>query len=51
MKQGQIDGTCDVFTGPINDHTGAEKVAAGVTLTDGELLSMDWYVEGVNPPA
>lgn len=51
IKQGQIDGTFNIFTGPINDHTGAERVAAGVTLTDGELLSMDWYVEGVNPPA
>ena len=38
VKQGQIDGTFHIFTGPINDHTGAEKVAAGVTLTDGELL-------------
>ena len=51
IKQGQIDGTFNIFTGPINDHTGAEKVPAGVTLTDGELLSMDWYVEGVTPPA
>ena len=51
IKAGQIDGSFNIFTGPINDHTGAEKVAAGVTLTDAELLSMDWYVEGVNPPA
>ncbi len=51
VKNGQIDGSFNIFTGPINDHTGAEKVAAGVTLTDAELLSMDWYVEGVIPPA
>jgi basic membrane protein A len=51
VKAGQIDGSFNIFTGPINDHTGAEKVPAGVTLTDAELLSMDWYVEGVNPPA
>jgi basic membrane protein A len=51
VKQGQIDGTLHIFTGPINDHTGVERVAAGVTLTDAELLSMDWYVEGVIPPA
>ncbi len=51
IKQGQIDGSVHIFTGPINDHTGAEKVPAGVTLTDAELLSMDWYVEGVIPPA
>ncbi|HEV7346077.1 MAG TPA: BMP family ABC transporter substrate-binding protein [Devosia sp.] len=51
VKEGQIDGTFNIFTGPINDHTGAERVPAGVTLTDAELLSMDWYVEGVNPPS
>ncbi len=51
IKQGQIDGSINIFTGPINDHTGAERVPAGVTLTDAELLGMDWYVEGVNPPA
>lgn len=51
VKNGQIDGSMHIFTGPINDHTGAEKVAAGVTLTDADLLSMDWYVEGVIPPA
>jgi basic membrane protein A len=51
VRTGQIDGSFNIFTGPINDHTGTERVAAGVTMTDGELLSMDWYVEGVNPPA
>lgn len=51
MREGQIDGSVHIFTGPINDHTGTERVAAGVTLTDAELLSMDWYVEGVIPPA
>lgn len=40
-------GKWDVFTGPINDQTGAEKVAAGVKLTDAEMLSFDWFVEGV----
>jgi simple sugar transport system substrate-binding protein len=51
VKNGQIDGSFNIFTGPINDHTGAERVAAGVVLTDQELLTMDWYVEGVIPPA
>src|SRR5690606_5722280 len=51
MRTGQIDGSVHIFTGPINDHTGTERVAAGVTMTDAELLSMDWYVEGVIPPA
>lgn len=51
IKEAQIDGSFNIFTGPINDHTGTERVPAGVTLTDAELLSMDWYVEGVNPPS
>jgi len=51
VKNGQIDGSFHIFTGPINDNTGVERVAAGVTMTDAELLSMDWYVEGVEQPA
>lgn len=51
VREGQIDGSFHIFTGPINDNTGTERVAAGVTMTDAELLSMDWYVEGVEQPA
>jgi basic membrane protein A and related proteins len=40
-------GEFNVFTGPIKDQTGAEKVPAGATLTDGEVLGMNWFVEGV----
>jgi basic membrane protein A len=36
-----------VFSGPLNDNTGQERVAAGVSMTDEELLSMNWFVEGV----
>jgi basic membrane protein A len=36
-----------IFTGPLHDQTGAEKVAAGVAMTAEELLSMNWFVEGV----
>jgi basic membrane protein A len=37
-----------VFTGPINDQSGGEKVASGVALTAEELLSIDWFVQGVD---
>nr|MBA3531195.1 BMP family ABC transporter substrate-binding protein [Ardenticatenales bacterium] len=40
-------GTADVFCGPILSNTGVLVVAEGKCLTDAELLSMDWYVEGV----
>lgn len=36
-----------VFTGPLKDNTGKERVPAGKAMTAGELLSMDWFVEGV----
>jgi basic membrane protein A and related proteins len=37
-----------IFTGPINDNKGEEMVAAGVAMTDEELLNMMWLVEGVD---
>lgn len=44
-------GTFDIFSifaGPLNDQTGAVKVAAGVKMTGDEILNMMWFVEGVN---
>lgn len=46
-EEGIRNGTIHPFTGPINDQEGNERVASGETLDDGVLLSMDWYVEGV----
>lgn len=43
-----IAGKQKVFTGPLYDQSGTEKVPAGTTLTDKELLSMDWFVKGVD---
>ena len=41
-------GANKIFTGPIRDNTGVEKVPAGKTLNDGELFTtLDYYVEGV----
>ena len=37
-----------IFTGPLKDQAGAEKVAAGTAMKDEELLGMTWFVEGVN---
>jgi len=42
-----VSGEMDVFAGPIYDNEGNLKVAEGQTLTDEELLSMDWFVQGV----
>jgi basic membrane protein A len=37
-----------VFTGPLKDQAGAEKVADATAMKDEELLGMTWFVEGVN---
>ncbi len=42
-----VDGDWDVFCGPINAQDGSEAVADGDCLSDGDMLSMDWFVEGV----
>lgn len=46
-KQKIISGENYVFIGPLKDNTGAEKVAAGVKMTDAEMLAFDWFVDGV----
>ena len=40
-------GAYKVFSGPIADQTGAEKVPAGAVMTDEELLGFNWFVKGV----
>ncbi len=44
------DGSLLVFTGPLTNQAGEEKVAAGVAMTDDEILGMDWHVKGVTTP-
>ncbi len=46
-KQKIIDGSWDVFCGPIKDQNGNVKVPEGQCLSDEEMLSMKWFVEGV----
>ncbi len=38
----------DVFTGPIKDQAGVIKVPAGQVMSDKDMLSVDWFVEGVD---
>lgn len=40
-------GTYHPFTGPINRQDGSEWLAEGETAPDGDLLTMDFYVEGM----
>jgi simple sugar transport system substrate-binding protein len=47
VRKGIINGSLHPFTGPISDQTGAQRYAEGQTATDKEMLTMDWYVAGV----
>jgi basic membrane protein A len=42
-----LDGSFNVFSGPIKDNTGAEKVAEGQTLSNADILGITWFVDGI----
>lgn len=46
-KQEIIDGTFEVFSGPIYDQSGEIKLDEGETIPLEEILSMNWFVKGV----
>jgi simple sugar transport system substrate-binding protein len=46
-KQAIISGKLVPFTGPIVDQAGVVKVAAGAMMPMGELMSLNYYVQGV----
>ncbi|MDQ2948749.1 MAG: BMP family ABC transporter substrate-binding protein, partial [Acidobacteriota bacterium] len=41
-----IAGKLKVFAGPLKDRDGKQRVAAGASLPDKEIRSIDWVVEG-----
>ena len=45
---GFTNGTLDIWTGEILDNEGNVAVAEGETLSDADLLSLSWFVDGVN---
>ncbi|RJF94682.1 BMP family ABC transporter substrate-binding protein [Oleomonas cavernae] len=47
IKAGIIAGTYLPFAGPIKDQKGEVKIPEGKSIPDGDLLGMNWYVEGV----
>ena len=46
-KQAILSGEWDVFCGPINSQDGKLAIAPGQCMSDGDMLSMSWFVEGV----
>lgn len=46
-KKEILDGTFDVFKGPVLDQTGAVRVESDKPISDEEILSMNWFVKGI----
>ena len=46
-QAGITKGTVIVFKGPVKDQKGAARIAAGAVPSDGDLLGMNWFVQGV----
>lgn len=42
-----VGGTFNIFSGPIMDQSGAEKVPSGTAVSFGDQMSMNWFVKGV----
>ena len=47
VKKGLKDGSFSIWKGPIKDQAGKVKVEAGKRMSDGDMLSMSWFVQGV----
>lgn len=47
MEKQMADGSIHAFAGPVIDQSGETLVAAGQNMTDDQLGSMDFYVQGV----
>ncbi len=47
MKEMIIEGNYHPFTGPLFDNKGQEKLGEDSRLTTDDILTMDWFVEGV----
>ncbi len=47
MEKQLAEGSLHPFSGPVVDQDGKVRVAAGATMSDGDLNGMNYYVEGV----
>ncbi len=47
VREALLKGEKIIYSGPISDRDGKERVAAGKSLSDPELWKMDWFVKGV----
>jgi len=42
-----IAGSFTIFKGPLKDNKGADKLAAGATISADDLQAINWFVDGV----
>jgi simple sugar transport system substrate-binding protein len=47
-KRAIIEGKLLPFAGPLKDSAGAMKLREGTALTHEQLMSINWYVDGVD---
>ena len=47
IMKGWTDGSYEVFTGPMVDQSGKERLTKGVRMEDKDLAVIDWYLKGV----
>jgi len=47
VQKKMMAGQWDVFWGPVKDQSGNVKIAAGQKMSDADMLSFNWFVEGV----
>jgi len=47
VKADIVAGKLHVFSGPINDQSGAVKIPEGQAMSDQDMLGMTWFVQGV----
>ena len=47
-KRAIADGTLAPFAGPLKDNTGVLKLPSGSALTHDQLMSINWYAEGID---
>jgi basic membrane protein A len=47
-RQEIIDGTFDIFAGPISDQAGTVRIAEGEAMSFGDQMTVNWFVAGVD---
>jgi hypothetical protein len=50
-RKGIMDGSFQVFKGPLSDQSGMERVAAGKVMTLKEILGFNWLLKGIEGQA